>query len=102
MQVSHSVVHGEVLGVSLEDLFVLSDRVGQLALLDEFLRSAQNLLLVETKTKRNMSANSGSGCLLSESHIPGRFAGNLPIPSAILPVTRGMVFRTRAIVRLVT
>ncbi|HEY3130328.1 MAG TPA: hypothetical protein VGL91_12790, partial [Acidobacteriota bacterium] len=44
-----------------EDLFVLSDGVRQFALLDEFFRNTENFLLIETKTKRHMSADSGSG-----------------------------------------
>ena len=61
VEVAHGVRNGEVLGISFEDLFVLSDGVRQFALLDEFFRNTENFLLIETKTKRHMSADSGSG-----------------------------------------
>ena len=61
VEIAHGVRNCEVLGISFEDLFVLSDGVRQFALLDEFFRNTENLLFIETKTKRHMSADSGSG-----------------------------------------
>ncbi len=60
VEVANGVGDGEFLGVSFEDLFVLSDGILQLALLDEFLRSAESFLFVEAKTERHMIADSSS------------------------------------------
>jgi hypothetical protein len=43
----------------IADLFVLSNGVLQLALLDKFFGGAENLLLVESKTKRHKITDSG-------------------------------------------
>ena len=48
VKVAHCIEDGEVFGIVLEDLFVFSDGVLQLALLDVFLRSTKNLRLIET------------------------------------------------------
>src|SRR5579863_4285521 len=68
VEIPHGVHHRKILGVGFEDFFVLSDRVWQLALLDKLLRSTENLLLIEAKTKRHKSADSSSGSSLARKH----------------------------------
>ncbi len=58
VEITHGVQHGQVLGVSLKDLFVLGNGVLELALLDVLLRSAQNFLFVKAETKCHKSADS--------------------------------------------
>ena len=58
VQIPHGIHHREILGIGLQNLFVLSDRVWQLALLDKLLRSTENLLFIEAKTKPHKSADS--------------------------------------------
>ena len=60
VEVANGVGDGQFLGVGFENLFVLSDGVGQLALLDELLRSTESLLFVEAKTERHKIADSSS------------------------------------------
>ena len=62
VEVPHGIGNREVLGVCLEDLFVFSDGVLQLALLDKLLRSTEYLLFVEAKPKRHKSADSRQPC----------------------------------------
>src|SRR5205823_7529212 len=59
VKIAYSVRNGQILGVSLQNLLVLSDSILQLSLLDILLRRAESLLFVESETKRHMSANSG-------------------------------------------
>ena len=100
VKVAHGIHHRKVLRVGFENFFVLSDRVWQLALLDELLRSTENLLLVEAKTKRHKSADSSSDSPLVREHSL-RNESSCPIK----PFHRHhapcqeMVFRTRVIVR---
>ena len=47
MQVAYGIQNREVLGIVLEDFFVLSDGVLQLALLDVLLGRAEDLRFVE-------------------------------------------------------
>ena len=61
VEIADGVRHRQIPGVILEDFFVLSDGVLQPALLDKFLRRAEDLLFVEAKTKRHMGADSSSG-----------------------------------------
>jgi hypothetical protein len=58
VKVADRIQDRQVLGVGLEDLFVFRDRVLQLALLDVLLRSAENLLFIESETKRHKGADS--------------------------------------------
>ena len=58
VEIADRVVDGQVLGIVLEDLLVLSNGVLQLALLDKLFRGAENLLFVEAKTKRHRGADS--------------------------------------------
>ncbi len=60
VEVANGVGDGEFLGVGFENLFVLSNGIRQLALLDELLRSTESLLFVEAKTKRHKIADSSS------------------------------------------
>src|SRR5262249_4152529 len=59
IEVADRVHHGQVFGIVLENFFVLRDGVLELALLNELLRSTENLLLVEPETKRHRIADSG-------------------------------------------
>ena len=61
MEIANRVGYREVLGIRFEDFFVLSDGIGLLALLDELLRSTENLLFVKSKTECHKSADSSSG-----------------------------------------
>src|SRR5215472_9463113 len=58
IQVAYRVQNGQVFRISFEDLFVFGDGVLQLALLDIFLRSAENLLFIKSEAKRHISADS--------------------------------------------
>jgi hypothetical protein len=58
VEIADGVSDREILGISLENLLVLSDGVLHLALLNVLLRSAENLLFVEPETERHMSTNS--------------------------------------------
>ena len=83
VKVANGVGDGEFLGVSFQDLFVLSDGILQLALLDEFLRSAESLLFVEAETERHMLADSRSGPLPPENIFLGNSTDRLAIRSAM-------------------
>ncbi len=61
VEIADGVGDGQVLGVVLEDFFVLGDGILQFALLDVLLRTGQNLLLVETK-QCHKSTNSRTCC----------------------------------------
>ena len=54
VEVADSVGHRQILGIIFKDLFVFRDGALQLALLDILLRSAEDLLLVESETKRHI------------------------------------------------
>ena len=58
VKIADSIGDREVLGVGFKDLFVLSDGVLHLALLDILLRSAESLLFIEPETERHMSTSS--------------------------------------------
>src|SRR5579862_7384673 len=58
VEVADRIQDSQVLGIGLQDLFVFGDRVLQLALLDILLRSAENLLFVESETERHKGADS--------------------------------------------
>src|SRR6201981_2394595 len=104
VEVAHGVHHRQILGGGFEDLFVLGNGVLQFALLDVFLRSAENLLFVEAETKRHKSADSS----LSPPKICSRKLGATSVGSERSlngpprPLPGGIVGPTRAIVRLVT
>src|SRR5581483_10094926 len=51
VKIAHGIQYGGVLGVFLKDLFVFSDSVGKLALLDKLLRLRQDLCFIEAKPK---------------------------------------------------
>ena len=53
VEIADGVVDGKILDIVLQDLFVLSNGALQLALLDKLFRGAENLLFIETKTKRH-------------------------------------------------
>src|SRR5271169_325355 len=53
VEIADRVVDSKILGIALQDLFVLSDGVLQLALLDKLFRGAENFLFVKAKTKRH-------------------------------------------------
>src|SRR5271169_912382 len=53
VEIADRVVDSKILGIALQDLFVLSNGVLQLALLDKLFRGAENFLFVEAKTKRH-------------------------------------------------
>ncbi len=53
VEIADGVGDREILGICFEDLFVLSDGVLHLALLDILLRSAENFLFVEPETERH-------------------------------------------------
>src|SRR6185369_5320992 len=59
VKIADGVADRQIFGICFEDFLVLSNRVLKLALLDKLLRRAEHLLLVEPKTKRHMSADSG-------------------------------------------
>ena len=54
VEVADSVGHRQIFGIIFKDLFVFRDGALQLALLDILLRSAEDLLLVESETKRHI------------------------------------------------
>ena len=58
VEIADGIGDGEILGIGFENLFVLSDGVLHLALLDILLRSAENFLFVEPETERHKSTNS--------------------------------------------
>src|SRR5271165_6566549 len=58
VEIADRVVDGQILGIVLQDLLILSNGVLQLALLHKLFRGAENLLLVKTKTKRHRGADS--------------------------------------------
>src|SRR5580658_10054844 len=90
VEVADGVHYREILGVGFKDFFVLSDRVWQLALLDKLLRSTENLLLVEAKTKRHKNADSSSGFVSRPKTFSTtrEYVPKLTIPSAITPDIR--------------
>ena len=103
VEVANSIGDGEFLGVSLQDLFVLSNGILQFALLDELLRSAESFLFVEAETERHMIADSRSGLPPARKRLPWEgLPTGWPSDRPCLPIIPGMVFRTRVIVRRVT
>ena len=84
VEIANGVGDSEFLGVSLENFFVLGDGILQLALLDELLRSAENLLFVEAKTKRHKIADSSSRFISPPENISvRRFTDGLAIRPAM-------------------
>ena len=61
IEIADGVGDRQVLGIMLEDFFVLGDGVLQLALLDILLRTGQNLLFVEAE-QCHKSTNSRTWC----------------------------------------
>src|SRR5262249_9118148 len=51
VKITHSIGDSKILWIRLQNPFVLSNRILQLALLDELLRSVESLLFVKTKAK---------------------------------------------------
>src|SRR5579863_1251466 len=90
VEVAHGIHYREILGVGFENFFVLSNCVWQLALLDKLLRSTENLLLVEAKTKRHKNADSSSGFVSRPKTFSTtrEYVPKLTIPSAIAPGIR--------------
>ena len=103
VKVADGIGDGQILGIVLEDLFVLGDGILQLALLDILLRTGENLLLVEAE-QCHKSANSRTWSSIkvlirTRENIRRKLLPAYMPRRAISPIGR-WTDRTRPIVRL--
>ena len=89
IKIADRVRDGEILVVVLADLFVLSNGVLQLALLDKLLRGAENLLLVEAETKRHRIEPNSRDCRGTKSEVRSQ---NAEVKAGLRTVKRGRLF----------